>query len=125
MSPTTAIPPQPVVDVESKPFWDALREGRQVIPAEACRRCAAVTRYEPVAGTGVIYSYIVVHHAAVPGHAVPYVMALVDLDEQVGYRVPGIVAADPTEVGVGAKVVYRAVPSPADHIASAIWDLVP
>jgi uncharacterized OB-fold protein len=73
-------------------------------PLERCQRCAAPTSFAPVAGTGSVYSYIVVHHPAVPAfaHLVPYVIALVEFDE--GPRLPGILLG---ERGPGVAIGQR------------------
>jgi uncharacterized OB-fold protein len=82
--------------------------------------CAGETAFEPIAGTGSIYSFIVVRQAAVPGyvHNLPYVVALVDLDEQPGLRLPGrVVDVDPEGVSVGMRVAAELVPLPGgDHV---------
>lgn len=99
-------PPAPLIDADSAGFWEATREGRIALcrctgcgawlarPMERCQHCAAPTAFAPVAGTGTIYSYIVVHHPAVPAfaHLVPYVIALVEFDE--GPRLPGILLGE-------------------------------
>ena len=99
-------PPEPLIDADSAGFWQATREGRIALcrctgcgtwlarPLERCHRCAAPTSFEAVAGTGSIYSYIVVHHPGVPAfaHLVPYVIALVEFDE--GPRLPGILLGE-------------------------------
>jgi uncharacterized OB-fold protein len=73
--------------------WRPRRRGRLARPLERS--------FEEVAGTGTIYSYIVVHHASVPAfaHLVPYVIALVELDE--GPRLPGILLG---ERGLGVAI---------------------
>jgi uncharacterized OB-fold protein len=54
-------------------------------------------------GAGTIYSYIVHHAPAVPGRTVPFVVALVELDE--GVRMVGqLLGADPGVVEIGARV---------------------
>lgn len=132
MSDLADIPPQPLPDVDTEGFWQATAGGylamcrcrscRQWLqpPLERCRICAAETAFEPVAGTGVIYSFIVVRQAAVPGylHDLPYVVALVDLDEQPGLRLPGrVVDIDPGDVSVGMRVAAELVALPGgDHV---------
>ena len=109
-------PPAPLIDADSAGFWEATREGRIALcrctgcgawlarPLERCNQCAAPTAFEPVAGTGSVYSYIVVHHPAVPAfaHLVPYVIALVEFDE--GPRLPGILLG---ERGPGVAIGQR------------------
>ena len=110
-------PPEPLIDADSAGFWQATREGRIALcrctgcgtwlarPLERCHRCAAPTSFEAVAGTGSIYSYIVVRHPSVPAfaHLVPYVIALVEFDE--GPRLPGILLGEPGPgVAIGQRV---------------------
>jgi uncharacterized OB-fold protein len=132
MAPTPAVvpPPQPAVDPDSAPFWAAVDAGElrlarcpecrrwQHPPLERCRRCAALLEFEAVAGTGVVYSFIVVRYPAVPAYAdsLPYVIALVELDEQPGLRLSGRLDAPVDQVDVGARVRAEIVDVPgAEH----------
>lgn len=113
--------PLPRVDADSAGFWVAARTGGlslarcstcrlwQQPPAELCRACAAPLAFEPVSGRGTVFSYIVVRHAAVPGHDVPYVVALVELEEQTGLRLSGVVRDAVDRVQVGDAVEVRMV----------------
>lgn len=97
------LPPQPLPDPDTEGFWRATAAGRIELcrcircglwhqpPLERCRACAGETRFAPIKGTGRLRSFIVVRHGAVPGYveAVPYVVALVDLDEQPDLRLVG------------------------------------
>lgn len=120
-------PPQPSPDVDSAPFWEATAEGRLALcrcvdcglwlqpPLERCRRCAGATRFEDVAGTGTVYSFIVQRQPSVVGYidAVPYVVALVELDDQPDLRLAArIVAVEPEHMSVGMRVVAEIVPLP-------------
>jgi uncharacterized protein len=113
------VPPQPVPDVDTEGFWAATADGRLALcrctacglwlqpPMERCRRCAAPTAYEDVAGTGTVYSFIVQRQPSVVGYldALPYVVALVELDEQPGLRLPSrLVGVEPEAVHVGMRV---------------------
>ncbi|MGH3436695.1 MAG: bifunctional MaoC family dehydratase N-terminal/OB-fold nucleic acid binding domain-containing protein [Sciscionella sp.] len=54
-------------------------------------------------GCGEVYSYVVHHHPQVPGKQLPFVVALVTVDE--GVRVLGeLIDVDPLEVSVGLAV---------------------
>lgn len=110
--------PLPVPDPESTPFWDGMREGKLML-----QRCASsgVYLFPPVtfcpgslkrpewveaSGKGEIFSWIVVRHP-VPrdlyADEVPYVVALVALDE--GCRMTGnIVDCAPEDMRAGMKV---------------------
>jgi uncharacterized OB-fold protein len=112
--------PRPAPDDTSTPFWDGAREGRLVIqrcaaceryqypPDVACIHCQS-TELEPteVSGRGVLWSFAVVERAFHAGfvEAVPYVVALVELDEQPGLRLlTNVVDASPDELDVGMAV---------------------
>jgi uncharacterized protein len=124
MTDTYSTPPQPAPNVDSEGFWEATAEGRLVIrrcqacklwlqpPLERCRECGAETAWEEVAGTGEVYSFIVVRQPSVPGYLddLPYVVALVDLDEQVGLRLPTRLDVEPDSVKVGMRVRAHLVP---------------
>jgi uncharacterized OB-fold protein len=112
-------PPQPSPDEDTGGFWQALQDGtlavcrctecrRWLQPAlERCPTCWAHTSFEPVGGTGEVFSFIVVHKPAIPGYRdkLPYAVALVELDEQAGLRLPArLVNVDPGEVRIGQRV---------------------
>lgn len=112
-------PPQPGIDPDTVGFWEAAAEGHLAIcrcqscklwmqpPLERCRKCAAVTAFEKVSGTGFVYSFVVQRQGAVVGYFkdLPYVVALVELDEQPELRLPTrIVGCEPEAVSVGMRV---------------------
>jgi uncharacterized OB-fold protein len=117
-------PPQPVPDPDTVGFWDALAGGQLALcrcgdcrawmhpPLERCRRCGGPTSFEPVSGTGVVHSFIVMRRASVPGLASPYIIGVVDLDDAPGVRMSGRIAAAPEDVTVGAPVVAHIVDVP-------------
>jgi uncharacterized OB-fold protein len=90
--------PLPEPSRDSKPYWDALAEGRLVI--QQCAACGTLRHYpRPVCdacysmdvtwrqacGRGRVHSWTVAHHAFHPGFKgeLPYVLATVDLEEGV------------------------------------------
>lgn len=102
--------PVPVPDVDSLPFWQGCREHQLLIA-----RCAAcgVPRYPPsgmctqchsnqvewlrASGRGKVYSWIVVNHPVpkdIYASDVPYVVALVELEEGVRLAT-NIIGCDP------------------------------
>jgi uncharacterized OB-fold protein len=112
-------PPQPRPDLDTAGFWEATARGElslcrceqcrrwQHPPVERCRECAGTTSFEPVSGAGTVFSFIVANRASVPGFSalVPYVIAVVELDEQPGLRlVSRLAGVEPTEVEIGLRV---------------------
>ena len=105
--------PVPMPDPDSAPFWDACREHRLIL--QTCTACRVV-RYPPgpfcphcrargadwiqSAGRGKVFSWIVVTHPVpkeVYAGEVPYVVALIELDE--GVRMASnIVGCAPSDV---------------------------
>jgi uncharacterized OB-fold protein len=135
-----SIPPQPAPDVDSEGFWRATAGGHLALcrcqnpecrrwlqpPVERCRRCAGPTDWEPVAGTGAIYSFIVVRQPSVPGYLgagdLPYAVALVELDEQPGLRLPArLVDVTPEAVRVGLRVVAHLEPLSGGDYTVAVF----
>jgi uncharacterized OB-fold protein len=115
--------PRPVPDASphSAPFWAAARQHRLVL--QRCQACGAVQHYPrpwcttclsedlgwiDSPGRGTVYSYTVIRRTAHPAFAplVPYVYALVDLDE--GPRMTTNVVGCPVdEVAIGMRVRPR------------------
>ncbi len=119
------VPPQPAPDADSQGFWDATASGELVIcrcqscrlwlqpPLERCRVCAGQTAFERVSGTGEVYTFIVVRQPSVPGYLehLPYVVVIVELDEQKGLRLPSrLDGVDPGKVRIGMRVRAELVP---------------
>ena len=113
--------PTPVANADSKPYWDAAREGRLVIrkckacgelhfmPRHLCPHCWS-DRLEWVdsQGTGSVHSFTVIRRASDPAFAplVPYTVALIDLDE--GPRMmANIVGEDALATRIGDRVEVR------------------
>jgi uncharacterized protein len=120
-------PPQPLPDYDTEQFWQATADGRLCMcrcqscgnwhqpPLERCRRCGGPTAFEPISGNGTIYTFIVQRQPAVVGYfdQVPYAVALVDIDEQPGVRLPGrVVDIDPDDVTIGMRVRARIIDLP-------------
>lgn len=106
--------PVPEPDEVTAFYWDAAREGRlelqkckacdlyQYPPDVACVHCQGTDLVPTaVSGRGTLYSYTTVDRAFHAGFAdkLPYVLALVELDEQPGLRLlTNIVEADPGQL---------------------------
>jgi hypothetical protein len=84
--------------------------------------CAGPTRFEDVAGTGEIYSFIVVRHPSVPAFVprLPYAIAVVQLDE--GVRMPGmVVGVDTADVAIGQRVRADWEQLPGSDDPALVW----
>lgn len=110
--------PAPVANADSQPYWNAARESRLLI--RKCKACAALhfmSRYLcPICwsenlewieskGTGSIHSFSIIHRAPAPAFAkrVPYVIALIELDE--GPRmVANVLGENALSVNIGDRV---------------------
>jgi hypothetical protein len=117
---TTPSRASPAVTDLSRPFWDAARQGRLVIqrcascrhynhpPRTACDACLSTDlAFEAVSGRGAVCSFTVMHQKSVAGFedAVPYLTALVELDEQpLLLLVTNLPGADPASVRIGDRV---------------------
>jgi uncharacterized OB-fold protein len=117
-------PPLPMIDADTQPFWDAARRGelfiqtcadcghRQFYPRLRCVRCGGATVWTPASGRGRIYSYTWVYRAAHESFVplVPYVVALIDLDEGVRMmsRLRGS-GVDDIRIGVPVKIAFEAL----------------
>lgn len=135
--------PLPVPQPESALYWEKLRDGELWLrrcnacalvyfyPRDLCPRCfSRDTGWIRSGGRGALHTFSIVHRPPTPDwrDAVPYVVALVELDE--GARVPTNlvdVTPDPAHIRVGMRVavafrklseditvpVFRPDPSPA------------
>jgi uncharacterized OB-fold protein len=113
--------PAPIVNVETKPFWDATAEGKFLLPR--CADCSTVIWYPrafcpacnsfnitwfEASGKGTIYSFTVNRRGQGDYRDLPYVVAYVELEE--GPRVlTNIVDVefDALKVGMPVQVVFH------------------
>ena len=119
--------PAPIVTEDSAAFWDAAGESRLVAqrclgclrlhhpPRPMCPHCHSLElETVDLAGTGVVYSYALLHHPQHPAFNYPVVAALVDLDE--GVRLlSNLVDVEPDAVRIGMQVEVRFEPTVDDR----------
>jgi uncharacterized OB-fold protein len=118
-------PPMPDPTDLTRPFWEGAAEHRLMIarcqrcgyylhpPRPMCRRCQSEeVAPEQVSGNGILYTYTVTPTAFHPYWAdkVPYVVAVVQLNEQPGLRLMTNIVDCPEEslrVGLPVEVAFK------------------
>jgi uncharacterized OB-fold protein len=123
---------RPVVNQDTAFFWEGAELGELRIqrcgvckalrhpPGPACPACGALEPdYVVASGIGEVYSYVVHHHPPVPGKELPFVIALVSLEE--GVRLlAGLVDVPVPEVRIGLPVRISFVPVD-DELTLPVW----
>jgi uncharacterized protein len=112
--------PAPVPDPDSAPYWSAARDAKLVVQRcescgkhqlygrALCKFCGGDVTWVDASGLGTVFSFTVIrqNYSRPFRDWIPYVVALVDLDE--GPRVmTNIVGCDPDDVEIGMRVVAR------------------
>jgi uncharacterized OB-fold protein len=95
----SGLPPVPAVTALTEPFWRGGAGGRLLIvrcracgfwlhpPGPVCRRCLSKDLHpEPASGRGRVRTFTVNHQPWFPALPTPYVLAIVELDEQPGLQ---------------------------------------
>ncbi|HYU21264.1 MAG TPA: Zn-ribbon domain-containing OB-fold protein [Chloroflexota bacterium] len=116
--------PLPIPDPVTRPFWDSLTA--HAIKLQRCGACGRFVYYPravcpsclsddltwtPVSGRGVVHTFTIAHRHPNPvfGGEVPYVVALIELEE--GARMlSSLIGVEPTpeavNVGMPVEIVY-------------------
>ena len=113
----------PAVGPENEHYWNGGAEGelrflrcddcRYYIhpPSPLCPECLGRSLApEAVSGRGVVHTYTVNHQPWIPGFDPPYVVAIVELDEQPGLRLTTNVVhceIEDVEIGMPVRVVFE------------------
>jgi len=110
----------PKVTDLNRAFWTGGKNGELLIqrcaacglwvnpPEAACTSCGGTLAAEPVSGKGTVFSFTVNHQPYNPETPVPYVVAIVELDEQKDLRVfTNLVEVAPDQVQIGMPVAVR------------------
>lgn len=115
-APRTGRRPRPAMNEDTQFFWSGAARGELLIqrciacktlrhpPRTMCGECGSL-EWDAVraSGRGEVFSYVVMHHPPVPGFEMPFVVALVALEE--GTRiVTSIVGMEPADVHIGMPV---------------------
>lgn len=115
----------PLLNAETRPFWTGGEVGELRIfrcddctrffhpPAPVCRDCNSINvTPTPVSGHGKVLTFTVNHQAWTPEFTQPYVVAIIELEEQAGLRfLSNIVncAPEAVEIGMAVTVVFENV----------------
>jgi len=120
-----ALRPTPEPTIDSKPYWDGLKERRLLL--QQCGNCGLIRHYpRPMCDAchslevqwiessrrGRLYAWTEVHHPFVPGfrEEIPYVMATVELAEGVRLQCQMLDAeADALRLDLPVEIVFREV----------------
>ena len=111
----------PINDV-NRPFWTGGAEGKLLIlqcqdchrwvhpPRERCSDCDGALVPRPVQGRGSVFTFTINHHPFNPELPLPYVIAIVELDEQTGLRFTTDLIecdVDAVHIGMPVEVVFE------------------
>ncbi|MBW2241298.1 MAG: Zn-ribbon domain-containing OB-fold protein [Deltaproteobacteria bacterium] len=110
--------PPPMADATSLPFWRAAAEHRLVVqrctscehtrhpPAPLCPECRSTEAdWKQVSGRGEVYSYTAVHRPVAADQTLPFVIAVVALEDSGGLRmISNLVDVNPEELEIGMPV---------------------
>ncbi len=117
--------PLPRIDEEARGYWEAL--ARHELYFQRCRDCgtkrfypralcpvclSSATEWVRASGRGVVYSFTVTYQNQAPGfrEELPYVLAIVELDEGVRMMTNVVgCAPDAVRVGMPVQVVFEDV----------------
>ncbi|MET0196595.1 MAG: OB-fold domain-containing protein [Rhodococcus fascians] len=113
----------PVIEKPAEDYWEGARRHRLVIqrcdecrtwihpPRFVCPTCQSFDlRGEPASGRGTLYAWSVQHMRGVPGFPPPYVVVVVELDEQPGLLAIGNLSgggANGLRLGAPMEVVFE------------------
>lgn len=110
----------PELAEHNRSFWTGGADGQLLVPhcgrcekwflpvAPDCPVCGTDLEARPVSGLGTVFTYTVNHHAFHPAVPLPYVIAIVELDEGPGLRIAtNIVDCEPDSVTTGMPVEVR------------------
>ncbi len=123
----------PYPNSATRPFWEATARGELVVqwcphceraqfhPGPLCRTCGGEPEWKTCTGRGTVYTYSIVRqsHSRPFRDLVPYVVAMIDLDE--GVRMMTNIVdcpVDEVRIGMPVEVVFAEA---VDDIALPFW----
>jgi uncharacterized OB-fold protein len=110
--------PSPLADAITLPWWQAAAEHRLVVqrcsscqhtrhpPAPVCPECRSPdSDWKELSGRGEVYTYTLVHRPIAAGQELPYVIAVISLEDAGGVRIiSNLVGVEPEQVEIGMPV---------------------
>ena len=115
--------PQPLADATTLPWWEAAAEHRLLVqtcadcgatrlpPAPVCPECRShEAGWLEISGRGTVYTYTTVHRPIAANQALPFVIAVIALEDAGGVRIiSNLVGIEPdaVEVGLPVEVVWE------------------
>ncbi|MFT4920432.1 MAG: putative OB-fold protein [Zhongshania aliphaticivorans] len=110
--------PTPELDELNSFFWTSGADGQlrmqyceacqywQHPPSVCCRKCLGEDiAAKPMSGTGTVAALTVNRMPWIPGLKIPYILVIVELDEQVGLRLTSAMpSVEPGKVAIGDRV---------------------
>ena len=117
--------PIPVPTLLTKPFWEACRQHRLIIqrcdlckrlrfyPSSCCVYCSSADySWKQVSGRGKVYTWIVTWRTVDSRwkKKTPFVTAVVEIDEQDGVLIPGLlteISPDDVKAGMAVEVWFE------------------
>jgi hypothetical protein len=125
----------PLVSDENRHFWEGGARGELLFlcceacryyvhpPAPVCPECLGrKLAPRPVSGRGSVYSFTVNHHPWIPGFDPPYVVAIVELEEQAGLRLTSNITGceiDAVSIGMPVQVCFEEI---ADEVYLPLFE---
>jgi uncharacterized OB-fold protein len=111
---------RPIVDAFTEPFWSAAKAGRLMVQEWEGQLIwpprmifvageIAPTGWHEVSGHGSVFTYSVIHRSSHDWPAVPYILAVVRLDEGL-HMTTNIVDCTPGGLSIGLRVAVRFEP---------------
>jgi uncharacterized OB-fold protein len=114
--------PAPRPSALSRPHWDGCRRGELLVqrcvecngyvftPEPACTHCLADgLEWVNSSGRGILYSFTVIHRPQRPEFEVPYIGAIIELEEG-WHMLSNLVDCEPDAVAIGLPVEVVFVP---------------
>jgi uncharacterized OB-fold protein len=110
--------PPPLANATTLPFWQAAAEHRLVVqrctgcghcrlpPAPVCPECRATeSDWKELTGRGEVYTYTIVHRPIAAEQRLPYVIAVIALEDAGGVRmISNLVGIAPEAISIGMPV---------------------